>query len=181
MKEKLYLFKLWNTSKLLFLGISLFALGQAYFSYKGIMNFPFFNYKMYSPPSQKAETYEIISISIDGKILNYTALPNWTEGNIINSANYYYRYQQGNNWAHLTWISRFGSPETPFEKLIYYRIVPTETQIATYPEWISNYIANATHQPVNSILITRKKYSYELQKLVPTGEETVLLDYTRES
>ena len=134
---------------------------------------------MYSHPNLKSETNETLSITINGEIFNYTSLPNWTEGNIINTVNYYHRYQQGNNWAHHAWISRFGNPETPFQKLIYHRLVPTEVQMANYPEWISNYIANATNQAVNSILITRKQYSYELQRLVPTGEETVLLDYTR--
>ncbi len=180
MKEKLYLFKLWNTSKLLFLGISLFALGQAFFTYKGIMTFPFFPYQMYAFPSPKSDTRELISISINSEAnINYTSLPNWTEGNIVNTINYYQRFQQGNNWAHHAWLSRFGTPETPFQKLTYHRLVPTEKQMATYPEWISNYIENVTNQPIHSILITKKKYSYELQRLVPTGEETVLLDYTR--
>ncbi|HUH74494.1 MAG TPA: hypothetical protein VLZ75_08800 [Chitinophagales bacterium] len=179
MKEKLYLYKLWNTSKLLFLGVSLLILGQAFFTYKGIMTMPFFPYQMYAFPQKKSESKEILSININGEQFNYTALPNWTEGNIINTVNYYHRYQQGNNWAHHAWMSRFGTPQTPFQKLTYHRLVPSEKQIATYPEWIANYIANATHQPVNAVLITRKKYTYELQRLVPTGEETIILDYTR--
>jgi hypothetical protein len=179
MKENLYFVKLWNTSKLLFLGVCILILGQAFFTYKGILNFPFFPYEMYAHPTQKSDTKELLFISINGKNLNYTSLPNWTEGNIINTVNYYDRYQQGNNWAHRVWINRFGTPKTPFQKLTYNRLVPTQIQIETYPEWISNYIENAIDQPVHSILITRKKYSNELQRLVPTGEETVLLDYKR--
>jgi hypothetical protein len=179
MKENLYLFKLWNTSKLLFFGISLLIIGQAYFTYKGILNFPFFPYEMYSHPIQKTDSKEILSISINSKPLNYTALPNWTEGNIINTVNYYQRYQNGNNWAQNAWISRFGIPNNTIENVIYHRLVPTENEMATYPEWITDYIQNAINSPVNSILITQKKYSYELQRLVPTGEETVILDYKR--
>lgn len=179
MKGNLYLVKLWNTSKLLFLGVCIFILGQAFFTYKGILNFPFFPYEMYAQPTQKTETKDLISISVNEKYFNYTLLPSWTEGTILTTVNYYQRYQMGNNWAHHAWLSRFGTPHTPFQNLIYHRLVPTESQMATYPEWVSNYIENAIHQPVNSLLITRKKYTYELQRLVPTGEETVLLDYKR--
>ncbi|HZH68120.1 MAG TPA: hypothetical protein VFD65_02885, partial [Chitinophagales bacterium] len=45
-----YFIQLWNTSKWLFFGILLFVLGQSFFMYKGILNFPFFPFQMYAFP-----------------------------------------------------------------------------------------------------------------------------------
>lgn len=179
MQEKIYIIKLWKTSRLLFAGIALFVLGQAFFTYKGILNFPFFPYEMYAHPSKKATNTSVTYFYVNDTILNYTALPDWTEGTILNTLQYYSKFEQGNIWAAQVWYNRFGQPDTEFEKLIYHRLVPTGQQMSNYPEWLANYIENTTFRKVNSIKILKKDYNYEHQRLVSTGQEAVLLDYRR--
>lgn len=179
MPDKLYISKLWQTSRLLFAGVFLFVLGQAFFTYKGILNFPFFPYEMYAHPAKKATNTSVTYIYVNDSILNYTSLPDWMEGTILNTLQYYSKFERGNIWAAQVWNTRFGRPDTEFKKLIYHRLVPTEQQMSNYPEWLANYIESNILLKVNSINILKKDYHYENQRLVSTGEETVLLDYRR--
>lgn len=48
--RKIYLLQLWKKDKKLALVLSLFIVGQAFFSYKQIETVPFFNYGMYARP-----------------------------------------------------------------------------------------------------------------------------------
>ncbi len=179
MTDKLYIVKLWNTSKWLFAGILIFVTGQAFFTYKGILNFPFFPFEMYGHPASPTNEVSQTEIYINNQLLNYTSLPDWTEGTLVNTVRFYEKYQAGNIWADKAWHDRFGTPHTEFQKLIYSRLVPSEEQMSTYPEWLSGYIEEAANTPVDSIRILKKYYQYDNQRLVPTGKETVLLDYRR--
>lgn len=179
MIEKLYIVKLWRTSKFLFASILLFVIGQAFFTYKGILNFPFFPFEMYGHPTSKTEEIGLTEVYVNNHLLDYTSLPDWTEGTILNTSKFYNRYQTGNNWAMKAWNTRFGRPDTDFKKLIYYRLVPSEAQIATYPQWLADYIAEQAQISADSVRIFKKYYHYDNQRLVPTGKETVLLDYRR--
>lgn len=179
MLEKTYLYKLWNTSKVLFAIVLFLLAGHLFFTYKGILNFPFFPYEMYAHPQKKPNTTQLTQVYVNDSLLNYTQLPNWTEGNIVNTIDYYERFQKGNNWAKKAWLKRFGAPDTKTERNIYNRLVPSDAQMEKYPEWLSNYIENATHSPVNTLFITKIEYQYANQQLVSTGKETVILDYRR--
>lgn len=57
-----YFFKVWQTNKLLFGTLVLFVLGQIFFSYKQVETLPFFNYGMYSQPTQTQTLYTTVSI-----------------------------------------------------------------------------------------------------------------------
>ncbi len=174
-----YFTKLWATSKGLFFGVMLFIFGQAFFMYKGILNFPFFPFQMYAFPFVEPGEVSQTEILVNGKLLDYTRLPDWNESTIVRTVKFYERQHTRGNWAGTAWKKRFGTPETEFEHLIYNRLVPTDEQLATYPNWIANYIGTQTNQNVSTLNISRKYYQYENQRLVPTGKETVILDYRR--
>lgn len=57
-----YFSKVWQANKLLFGALSLFIIGQFFFTYKGVETLPFFNYGMYSAPIQQQKTYTTISL-----------------------------------------------------------------------------------------------------------------------
>lgn len=174
-----YFIQLWNTSKWLFFGILLFVLGQSFFMYKGILNFPFFPFQMYAFPFVEVKEVSQTEIYINKKLFNYTALPDWDESTILGTLNTYERYQSDNNWAKQTWFTRFGQPNTELKSLIFHRLVPTEKQIADYPKWLSSYISSNSNQEVNTLNIRRKYYLYDNQRMVPTGQEDILLDYRK--
>lgn len=177
----MYFKKLWQTSKLHFGIITFLMLGQIFFMYKGILNFPFFPFEMYAHPQKSPTTTNLYNIYIDDKLLNYTSLPNWTEGNIINTLKYYQKYQDGNIWVEKVWNQRFGPPTTPLQHLAYGRLIPSRSQVDTYPEWLTSYISEQLNQPIQYLKVTQKKYVYEQNLWHPTLEESVILDYTRQS
>ncbi|MCO5233500.1 MAG: hypothetical protein LC105_00065 [Chitinophagales bacterium] len=182
MLEKLYISKLWRTSKILFWGIVLFCLGQAFFTYKRILNFPFFPYEMYAQRTKAPTDAKVLHYYVNGELLNYSSvLSIWQEETMLNTTRLYYRCINHNIWAENAWLQRFGEPTTVLQKTFFYRIVPSDIQIQKYPAWIADYIGNSTNQTVNSLKIIQKSFRYDHQKLVPTGEETLILDYSRES
>ncbi|MCO5230966.1 MAG: hypothetical protein M9958_07395 [Chitinophagales bacterium] len=182
MLEKLYITKLWKTSKLLFLGVMLFCLGQAFFTYKRILNFPFFPYEMYAQRTKAPTQLDVLHYYVNGQLMNYTAqLSIWQEETMLNTTRFYNKCMQDNIWAANAWKQRFGEPKTELQKKIFYRIVPSVVQIQKYPSWIADYIQSSTHQEVNTLKIIQKSFRYDNQKLVPTGDETLILDYSRES
>lgn len=172
-----YFRNLWQTSKGLFVGVMLFVVAQAFFMYKGILNFPFFPFQMYAFPFQEPTKVEQVEIYANNKLVDYTALPDWYESTIVRTIQFYDRYQKGNNWAMKTWNSRFGTPQSDIENLIYNRLVPSEKQIASYPLWIASYIGRATRQDVKTLQIIRKQYQYSHHELVATSQEHIILDY----
>lgn len=181
MWQDMYIYKLWNTSKSLFVAVALLVFGQAFFTYKGILNFPFFPFEMYAHPQKAPVKSNLYHIYINGHELNYTALPNWTEGNILNTIKYYQKYQTGKIWAESVWIKRFGYPNTDWEKLIFHRLVPTEIQVQQYPKWLANYISEQIGQRIENIQVIQKSYFYENQRWNPTDNEFIVLDYTQSS
>lgn len=181
MWQEMYIYKLWNTSKGLFLAIAIFVFGQAFFIYKGILNFPFFPFEMYAHPQKTPEKSKSYHIYVNGQELIYTNLPNWTEGNILNTIKYYQKYQTGNIWAKNAWIQRFGHPNTPLEELIYHRLVPSEKQVKQYPEWLAKYVSEQIGKPVENIQVIQKSYFYENQRWIPSDDEFIILDYTQSS
>lgn len=181
MNQQLFFIKLWNTSKVLFIGVLLFVLGQAFFTYKGILNFPFFPFEMYAHPQPTPRKSSLYHIYINGKTLNYTELPNWTEGNILNTIKFYQKYQAGNNWARTVWLQRFSKPDTDFKELIYNRLVPSPSQVDRYPEWLASYIQELTNTSVVNLKVIQKTYLYENFQWTPSDEEKVILDYSKSS
>lgn len=55
-----YWTKVQRNNKVLFIGLLCFVLGQAFFSYKGVENIPFYNYGMYSQICDTPSTYTTI-------------------------------------------------------------------------------------------------------------------------
>lgn len=176
-----YISKLWRTSKVLFFALCLFALGQAFFTYKGILNFPFFPFEMYAHPQKLNKNSKLYHIYVNGNELNYTSLPNWTEGNILNTIKYYQKYQTGKIWAKTVWNQRFGHPNTELEELIFNRLVPTPTQIEQYPKWLTQYINEQIVPEITDLKVTQKTYIYENQRWIPTDDEQIILEYAQSS
>lgn len=134
---------------------------------------------MYSFPVTENDENSIVEIYVNDTLFNYTSLPNWTEGNIINTILFNQKFQEGDIWASRIWHARFGKPDTEFKKLIYHRLVPTQEQMNTYPEWLMNYLEANIHTSIYTLNIRQKFYQNENQRLVFTGKETILLDYRR--
>ena len=99
MRERLYIVRLWRTSRILFLAVALFVAGQCYFLKKEVFNFPFFVFGMYSSPVPAPDTISLPVLRINGRAYNYTCLPNWKEGFVLNGMNFYVRQLEGNIWT----------------------------------------------------------------------------------
>ena len=85
----MYLKKLYfHSKKIFFLAIS-FCILQAFFIYKGVESFPFFNFGMYSEKQAPKQTYSGIIIKTDGKNFNYYSLPFLTKEMLVEPLNHY--------------------------------------------------------------------------------------------
>lgn len=66
----MYLVKLYKQHKGWFVIVLLFAFGQLFINYKnGVMFSPFYNYDMYSYPALPHRQYQVVQISVNGKLL----------------------------------------------------------------------------------------------------------------
>lgn len=64
--KKTFLYRVYQTDRLLFGGFVLFLIGQLFFTYKGVETFPFLHYGMYSEVAKPKSTYTAYQIIIDG-------------------------------------------------------------------------------------------------------------------
>lgn len=177
MRERLYIVRLWRTSRILFLAVALFVAGQCYFLKKEVFNFPFFVFGMYSSPVPAPDTISLPVLRINGRAYNYTCLPNWKEGFVLNGMNFYVRQLEGNIWTANAWKQRFGEPETETALQYYYRLVPEATSMARFPEWMADYLSDQLNKQVLSYQYSTKAYRYVHPRYIPTGQETILLDW----
>lgn len=83
--QSIYLIKVWEESKALFIFLFIFIFFQFFFIAKRIQNFPFFIFDMYSRPIEKPSSFTIYEIKINGKTLDYTTLTNTKENVLLNS------------------------------------------------------------------------------------------------
>lgn len=92
-----YLYRLFQSNKLLFWSVIVFIFFQIYFNQKRIHSFPWFVWDMYSRPLPIKKDNSLFVLVLDGKTYNHTQLPNWKEETIIKTNKLYKRLIESNH------------------------------------------------------------------------------------
>ena len=88
--------------------VVLFAFGQLFINYKnGVMFSPFYNYDMYSYPSLPHNHYEVVQISINGRLLQPKDFSPHEWDNLMQPIVFFYKQKDWNSMIFHTEVQKF--------------------------------------------------------------------------
>jgi len=108
----------WHIHKILFFAFLLFVAGQAFFTYKGVETFPFWNYGMYSAKIAAPKTLENYTLIINGAELKKDKSLKVSKTYIDYQLRYYIAYKAKPEKLG-TWLKNYlqSSFEQPIEQI----------------------------------------------------------------
>ncbi|HMU98930.1 MAG TPA: hypothetical protein PLC61_06020 [Chitinophagales bacterium] len=142
-----YFIRLYKANKYIFLVVLLFCFGQAFFSQKRIINFPWYTYDMYSRPYNLDSAKDVVFLYINDTLYNHENLAIWKESVLFNTAKMY------NNLSK----NQFIDPAIPTTNQVFrsmpecfkhYAVKHINNQVSNpeeYKNWLVQYIKDNTH------------------------------------
>ena len=167
----MFLQKVLKHSKLLFVTMLVFLVGQLFINYKhGVVFSPFYHYGMYSEVIEVKDHYQVWEIEVNGKKLKAKdySIQQW---DMLVLPLQYYEGIQKNNSLYTTDIKRLlgqlhiSAPEKYFINNCNY------TQ---FEKWYAARVTNITHLNVQNLRIQYRTYQYKNHRLVATNESLLL-------
>ena len=153
---------LWHENRKLALGLLFFVLGQCFFTYKGVETVPFFNYGMYSAPSNKMPVVLHTQVCANNKPILLDDLPYRSTAFL----QYQVRHQQkllqqkGIDHTFYTIQNRFGRNSHISDYLFKY-LCSSPIDTLNFNQWFGDYIGR------DNISLQVSKYKWSNGKLSP--------------
>lgn len=167
----MYLQQVYKHNRWLFLIIIFFITGQLFINYKhGLVISPFYHYGMFSDVFTPINTYEIIKVEQNGKILRGQDFSAQEWDKIILPVVYFANINSSNSLFN-TDIKRLvaqlhlSAAEKNFLLKCNYQ---------EFENWYKNYLRQVTNQQTTSLHIYFHQYRYALNTLVATDSVTLL-------
>jgi len=135
----MYLVKLYKQHKWWFVIVLLFACGQLFINYKnGVMFSPFYNYDMYSYPSLPHSQYQVVQISVNGKLLQPEAFSPNEWDNLVQPIIFFNKQDSWNRLIFGTEVQKF----LPIHDSALFTNSITEKE---FTDWYRKQVINIAH------------------------------------
>jgi hypothetical protein len=168
-----YITRLWRTSRTLFAVLAIFCAIQIFFTVKRIHNFPFFIYDMYSRPAQQPEKISVPVLYVNDTLRNYTRLPNWKEGAILNLGKFYIGTKDKVSQPERVFKQRFGDRLPSVGPKIY----PDSAAYQAFPAWYAGYLSICFNTEVYSYKLGYREFAVDNNNIQRQYHETIRMDW----
>jgi hypothetical protein len=148
-----------------------FVAAQLFINFKqGLVISPFYHYGMFSAVSKLKDSYEIIEVQQNGKMLRGQdfSIQEWDK---IMLPLQYYAGINSNNKLFRTDIKRL---LTKLHLSANDKNFLLQCNYQQFENWYKNYLAQITNQPTNTLNICFHQYRFTSNKLIATDSVTVL-------
>ena len=172
MWKDLYLVRVWQQSKGIFIFILVFAFLQVFFNLKRMHTFPFIVWDMYSREQSVPEVSSLYVFYLDGKIFDHTKLPIWKEETAMKTFRMYNWQVINNGHDPMDEVVKHRTRYLPgfFYRFAGRRINNHPEAYENYPDWLFYYLQKATQTYFKKLEVKELKYFYQNGKYVPNGE-----------
>ena len=160
-----YLSNLWNHSKWLFGIVLIFIIGQSFFTYKGIQNFPFYHWGMYSGFFPEKQSYVVYELHLNGERYDKFSKPTTMRDDWYILLNRYDRVDQAERNIDLVMSNRFEGKfrEYALENLKS-RIKSKRNIHESFPIWFEHYVRESLNQEFDELEVHKARYEYDLDR-----------------
>lgn len=121
---------------------------------------------MYSKVENLPDTLLQREVFIDGKRLDVTKIPIWQEAVVLHSLSMY-NWQAQNDFhdpLHELVVLRTKHLPASFQSFVAYKVENHREELATYPDWILQYLQKITHQKIHHVEYKEAHYVYNKEK-----------------
>ena len=161
----MFLKLLYKHSKLLFMMVIVFILGQLFINVKhGMVFSPFYHYGMYSQVMRPQSEYLVPEIVVDGILLKGNVFTPWAWDKILQPVNYFSAIRPSNA-LYKNEVTRL-TPAFLLPGKTSNFIQPCDYQ--SFMEWYKEYLSDILGRPVKTVEIISRKYAFSNGKLEPT-------------
>lgn len=174
-----WLLALKRHSRLGFLAVVVFMLGQAFFTFVAIEVSPWRNYGMYSRPQRFSETSAIIEVTTHGESVAYERMPDLRTEVLLSPLESYTRIADGTDPNDAIFERRLGWLPEGLHSAVKPRIVHTGADRSAFAHWFAKHVAaltifTAVYDDVTVSVIT---YSWASGKPVATDTVALFTEY----
>ena len=164
-------------------GLTLFfialIMGQFFFLYKKIPNFPFLLYAMYSHPIDVEKEYTTFQLKVNGDEQNLFRIANCPDEFLYYQFWKYYRLKQNKDPIEKTVCARFGiHPDSTESNWFVQQLTNQPQDIAAFLPWLSRYLRQILHTDVQKIELYVLTCAYNTQGTVEVLSKSLIGKYS---
>lgn len=173
---KWFLIEVYHKNKSLFLLFVLFILGQSFFSYKGIQNFPFMLYGMYSAPMTVKDQYSTFRLKVNGEWLDPHTQAYCPDEFLQYQWRTYHFLSQHKDPVQRTIKSRFGSRLNKEQLDFFFEQLSNDQEaVDAYLPWLSQYLERIMDTKIFSLELYQVTSQYATDSLTQTNSKRIAI------
>jgi len=160
--------------------LSLFVLGQLFFTIKQVEMTPWVHWGMYSSPVKPRLQYKAIQISVNGVELAQSRLTDFQHERLLGPLERYLHLKDAENQQPVESLIRSKRGNWPvwLSDVLTRRLVLTNEQLGTFPGWYAHHLEQFLGREVHQVRVSELYTAYDSSGLptLQAVQETVLFD-----
>jgi hypothetical protein len=159
--EKLFLYQLLKSDKLLFSIAVVFIAFQLFFTIKGVETFPFVHWGMYSEKKESGNAFMVFEIKVADKKVSFSDMIDCKKALIGHSLAKYAELSSNNFWEKESEVIEKRAETIGNKELLRNEILNDSASVKKYPYWLLQYFADMRLLQNPKIEITMLQLKYQ--------------------